>query len=426
MKVSLIFVAAHPLRANPARVQVYVSIGNPHGLRTRVVVAGGGTNSSWITSRKPASSAPRSRSRVTFKSSAICGGVSLVCYHNLCLAIYANRHRVEFHLVAGGEELFQENGLLAHTNQKAGAGSADASSSNKAEAPDSCAGSSSSSSTPEHRASEFPSDIPASSPYPSVSPSQSSSFLDLGSDDMFAPSLSPPTTADVHFGVLPSSPSTTHPITPASVKLEPLAMDPTLFTLPQSAYSDSAADYALSIPNRISNLYFWADGMLPLSLDVDRLVGATPSLPSRIFLHFRVSMPPLADLRCPPNLQGINGALSLANRWTSIAKCQTKSWGPSRTLMSQDQGLFTQVTVPELQAGLNADPSSSQMVYAYLPDSALNRCHWLDTGEYKAYLGKRLSSKRNASAACYVNHTLTTCFFSAPFALSLCVHIALW
>ncbi len=160
-------------------------------------------------------------------------------------------------------------------------------------------------------------------------------------------------------------------------------MDPALFTLPHSSYSDSVADYTLSIPNRISNLYFWADGMLPLSLDVDRLVGATGSSPSRVFLHLRVSMPPLADLRCPPNLQGISGALSLANPWRSIAKCHTKSWGPGRSVISQDLALFTQVSTPELQASLNADPSSPQMAYAYLPDSALSRCHWLDTGEYK-------------------------------------------
>ncbi|TBU32409.1 hypothetical protein BD311DRAFT_32198 [Dichomitus squalens] len=291
------------------------------------------------------------------------------------------RGQPEFHLVAGGEELFQENGLLAHTDKdkKPGTGPANASSPSRAEARDSYAGSSSSSSTPEHRTSEFPSDLTASSSYSSLSPSQTSPFLEFGSEDLFATSVSPPSTADVPYGVLPSSPSTAHPITPVSVKLEPLAMDPTLFTLPQPTYSDSGADYTLSLPNRISNLYFWADGMAPLSLDVDRLVGATPSLPSRIFLHFRVSMPPLADLRCPPNLQGVNGAISFVSPWTTIAKCQTKSWGHSRTLMSQDQGLFAQVTTPELQAGFNADPSSSQTVYAYLPDSALNRCHWLDT-----------------------------------------------
>ncbi|KAM5535231.1 hypothetical protein V8D89_011167 [Ganoderma adspersum] len=285
------------------------------------------------------------------------------------------RGQPEFHLVAGGEELFQENGLLAHTNTTSGAGP----SSSKADAPDSYTGSSSSSSTPEHRATDFPNDLPVTSPYPPLSPSsQLSPFLELRSDDVFSTSVSPSSTTDVHFGALPS-PSAAHPITPVSVKLEPLAMDPALFTLPHSSYSDSTADYTLSFPNRISNLYFWADGMLPLSLDVDRLVGATGSSPSRVFLHFRVSMPPLADLRCPPNLQGISGALSLANPWRNIAKCHTKSWGPGRTVLSQDLGLFTQVSTPELQASLNADPSSSQMVYAYLPDCALSRCHWLDS-----------------------------------------------
>lgn len=173
-----------------------------------------------------------------------------------------------------------------------------------------------------------------------------------------------------------SRPQTSHSLAPLSVKLEPLAMDPALFTLP----TPSSTEYVISLPNRISSLYFWADGMVPLSVDVDRHVGVAPPVPMRTFLHFRVTMPPVADLRCPPNLQGINGAVSFANPWTSLAKCHTKSWGEGRTVVSQDLGLFTQVPVPELQVGLGTESSSSQLAYAYLPESALTRCHWLQTG----------------------------------------------
>ena len=61
-------------------------------------------------------------------------------------------------------------------------------------------------------------------------------------------------------------------MTPMSIKLEPLAMDPALFTLPTPSFSETPADYTISLPNRISSLYFWADGMVPLSINVDRLV----------------------------------------------------------------------------------------------------------------------------------------------------------
>ncbi|KAH9901303.1 hypothetical protein C8Q73DRAFT_742885 [Cubamyces lactineus] len=285
----------------------------------------------------------------------------------------------EFHLVAGGEELFQENGLLAPTNKKPTAATSETPSALKSDLPEMSAGSSSSSSTPEFSALDFPLELQTATTFPTIPPTaHMSSFSDLALDDVLHTSVA--SLADPAFGTLSSSPQGA-PLAPINVKLEPLAMDPALFTLPQGALVDaaSAPDFQLSMPNRILNLHFWAEGMVPLSVDVDRLVGSTPSMPSRIFLHFKVSMPSVADLHCPPGLQGVSGAVSFASRWASLAKCHTKSWGPGRTVVSQDLGLFTQVTTPELQAGLNADAYSPQMVFACLPDSALSRCHWLET-----------------------------------------------
>ncbi|KAL7283328.1 hypothetical protein ACG7TL_002757 [Trametes sanguinea] len=283
----------------------------------------------------------------------------------------------EFHLVAGGEELFQENGLLAHTNGKPALPPSDTPSALKRDLPDSSAGSSSSSS-PEFNTLDFPLELQSAASFPTIPASaHMSSFSDLAFDDVLSNSISPITESG--FGALSSSPHAAS-LLAGNVKLEPLAMDPALFTLPQGTFVEAAPDFQhLSVPNRILNLHFWAEGMVPLSVDVDRLVGSTPSMPSRIFLHFKVSMPAVGDLRCPPGLQGVSGAASFASRWSSLAKCQTKSWGVGRTVVSQDLGLFTQVTTPELQAGLNADAYSPQMVFAYLPDSALSRCHWLET-----------------------------------------------
>ncbi|OJT15868.1 hypothetical protein TRAPUB_1409 [Trametes pubescens] len=287
----------------------------------------------------------------------------------------------EFHLVAGGEELFQENGLLAHTNKKPTPAPSETPAAHRRELPESSAGSSSSSSTPEFSALDFPLELQTATSFPSIPLSaHMSSFSDLALDDGLGTAMSPLT--ESNFGALSSSPHAAH-LAPLNVKLEPLAMDPTLFSLPQGAYVDgahSATDYSPHIPvpppNRILNLHFWAEGMVPLSVDVDRLVGSTPAMPARIFLHFRVSMPPIADLRVPPALQGVSGAVSFSARWASLAKCQTKSWGAGRTVVSQELGLFAQVPTPEVQAGLNDSP---QLVFAYLPDSALSRCHWLDT-----------------------------------------------
>ncbi len=398
---------SHPLSLNTLLqpVQASTSTGSHRGPHILAVAAGGGTSSSSTTSRRPAFSVPRNRSRATSRSSAICGGGNQVCIPSFLASRtvpFCSFPSAEFHLVAGGEELFQENGLLAHSDKNSNASPSPSVSPGRVELHESPAASSSS--TPEYPTSEFPSDVQTAS-FPSLSPpSQLSPFSELGVEDVFRSPPSSTRLSDPAFGCLSSSPRTTHSITPVSVKLEPLAMDPSLFTLPQPSFADSPADYTLSAPNRISHLYFWADGMVPLTLDVDRLVGATPSSPSRTFLHFRVSMPPLADLRCPPNLQGVNGAVSFASSWTSLAKCQTKSWGLGRTVISQDLGLFTQVTTPELQSTLAADPTSSQMVYAYLPDSALSRCHWLDNGELDSIPRVLRKGRRQLPG-----HATTTC-----------------
>ncbi|KAI0664891.1 hypothetical protein C8Q70DRAFT_18712 [Cubamyces menziesii] len=332
----------------------------------------------------------------------------------------------------GGEELFQENGLLAHTNnKKPTAAASETPSALTGDLPEMSAGSSSSSSTPEFSALDFPLELQTTTTFPTIPPTaHMSSFSDLALDDVLHTSVA--SLADPTFGTLSSSPQAA-PLAPINVKLEPLAMDPALFTLPQGALVDaaSAPDFQLSMPNRILNLHFWAEGMVPLSVDVDRLVGSTPSMPSRIFLHFKVSMPSIADLHCPPGLQGVSGAVSFASRWASLAKCHTKSWGPGRTVVSQDLGLFSQVTTPELQAGLNADAYSPQMVFAYLPDSALSRCHWLETDDYatgrrrqrgarRARLPHRTRSRRRSHGARDGAHRLP----EVPLAARLCAATA--
>ncbi|KAH9946185.1 uncharacterized protein BXZ73DRAFT_95683 [Epithele typhae] len=282
-----------------------------------------------------------------------------------------------FHLVAGGEELFQDNGLFSPTNRKSPASPTSSSSVGRGRANSiASTNASSPSSTPEFPLSDFPPEM--SSVYPSLSPqSNLSSYADLRGDEHFACAISPSSMVDPAYGGLSPSAGALPASTPLSVKLEPLAMDSTLFTLPHAAYADHLGDYAPH--NRIASLYFWADGMTPLAVDLDRLVGgANDVAPSTTFLHFRVSVPPVADLRCPPTFQGINGAVSLARSWQTLARCHSKSSDANGTIVLQDVGAFTPVTTPQLQTCLGVDVRGQQ-VCSFMPESALTRCHWIDT-----------------------------------------------
>ena len=81
------------------------------------------------------------------------------------------------------------------------------------------------------------------------------------------------------------------------------------------------------------------------------------------------------------SLQGINGAAAFAQPWQSVARCHTKSWGAGRAVVAQDYGVFVPVSTPELQTCFGLDAVPAQRVCAFVPDSTLTRCHWLDSGE---------------------------------------------
>jgi hypothetical protein len=106
--------------------------------------------------------------------------------------------------------------------------------------------------------------------------------------------------------------------------------------------------------------------MTPFSVNIDALLAqAIPSV--RAFsLRIKLSVPLASDPRSPPNLYGFNGSVSLANIWSSSAKCTTKVY-TGTTLLSEEQ--------ENLQmAGMNPNGS----LHALLPESTVSRCRWLD------------------------------------------------
>ncbi len=284
---------------------------------------------------------------------------------------------VEFHLVAGGEELFQENGLLASPKTD--------------DSPDTHDGllkldpndvsSSPSSSTAEFSVTDFASQLSSNMTFPNTSPINTINPFEH-SQSMY-PSASSSSLA-VALGSPPPSPPYNRIRAP--IKLEPLHMGTGLFNLPSSPHSNclSAADVSptfqpVQVHNRVLSLSLWAEGMTVFTADVDRLTpllsGSQQSLhqPS-VLLRMKMFISSIDDVHSSPNLHGFQGAISLAKRWTSEAKCITKLYC-GQTCVDQEVA-YLEETPP-----LYATSTSSHFVTAALPESRLSRCKWLDASK---------------------------------------------
>ncbi|KAH9934777.1 uncharacterized protein B0H18DRAFT_1114635 [Fomitopsis serialis] len=290
------------------------------------------------------------------------------------------RGEPEFHLVAGGEELFQENGLLASPKLTEGTASPEASPPANLDSPDwRSSWSSSASSAPDFSA--FP--------------------LNFGASTS-AQRLSPPAhTMAVHHSdpALPSFVSGTDfaTVTPASiarprsssVNLEPLSLGPALFNLPQSTLPDTPdftfMPQTLPPPNRLCNINLWTDSSPMCLIDVDKLTTSASTAssasgqrppPFRILLRLHLKYPP-NDVHSPLAFQGFHAMVSFALPWASSAKCHTKTWA-GKTCTSHEVGLLEQLNPQQPQAMLPGGAVPSSMPIAHLPQSALSRCRWLE------------------------------------------------
>jgi len=180
----------------------------------------------------------------------------------------------EFHLVAGGEELFSENGLLSHNS-------------------------------PATRQSSIP-----------VSNRSSSRDSHRG--------RASPTSSDSSFE------SDTSPIT-GVMQLQvntDVRTSPTSFTSPtlvQPTYSPSHLQDVVPTQTsvRLTRLQVWADGINPMTVEVDALTSS-PTPYSRVMLRLKLCIAPVTDHSTSDSLHGFNGAIVLSQPWTTSGKCFTR------------------------------------------------------------------------------------------------------
>lgn len=276
------------------------------------------------------------------------------------------RGEPEFHLVAGGEELFQENGLLASPQSTASTSSPEQHPSTSLDGSDwRNSWSSSASSTPEYSTTEFPYDIMPSSAGPQLA-AQPMSYIAV--DPAMGPTAGPSRCVPDPFATV--TPATARPHSVQPVKLEPLSLGPTLFNLPQtSAFSDAPEGQpAAYAPNRLRHLNLYMGSTTLAMIDVDRLIAGSatgspqPPSPCRILLRIQVRVPP-ADVHTASMFQTVEGIASFAAPWAVAAKCHTKLW-TGKTCVKHEVGYCEQQQAP---AGGST-----------LPQSSLTSCRWLD------------------------------------------------
>ncbi|GJE95103.1 TEA domain-containing protein [Phanerochaete sordida] len=293
------------------------------------------------------------------------------------------RGEPEFHLVAGGEELFAENGLLASPKHKAGSESRDS-------LPSPEAMPSSPSSTPDYMMPEFMTRAASSSGAYAHdrSPAAALGSLDGGRAFDGYPGVS--RSIAVAQGTPPPSPPSDDRIKGA-VKLEPLLMGGGPYALPQSplsGYMNVSADASpiypmMQPPTQFLTLALWAEGMPMFSAAVDHIIQgmAIPPAtlhdsPSTVMLRIKISIPSADDIYTFPNLHGFHGAVTLSSHWHTQARCSTTVYA-GRTCVSQEVGILDSLPAAHVHHALGHAPPA---VTFNLPDSSLSRCKWLRDG----------------------------------------------
>jgi hypothetical protein len=346
--------------------QGFGNTGNLHGLPIRAAVADGGTSSSSTISRRLALTAPRNKSRVIFKYCGTCGRARKVCHVPLThlgvfhLFVFLLTRESEYQLVAGGEELFQENGLLAHK------------------------------SVPTRMA---PSGVrvkeelkETQSPFSRRSPSDGGDFPSDGEgtdlDALRALGLPNERTPGMHL-------VTTMPFGQLSQQPRSLVKDevcdlhlPFSSSIPPiSSFMAPSVSAPHVVRNSITAVSLGAIGMPLLPVEVDRYAPPSSSLPNyppRVSIHFKLSLSSLHDVSSPPALHGFSGTVTFAAPWTSVAQCVTRVYAGG-VCESEEYAYFDPITP--------LSPISMTPVTVQLPESELSRCRWGNIGTLRSQRG---------------------------------------
>ena len=256
----------------------------------------------------------------------------------------------EYQLVAGGEELFQENGLLAGPPRTA------------------------------------PSDVRVKeeyrdmqSPFTPRTPSDSSDIQSenesAGHDAHHALGAPTERIPAAFLGSVPLA----HSVQPGSaVKDEGFDLQlPFPVTIPpiSSLMTTSVAPPPSQVRNSITAVSLTAAGMRPLVIEVERYAPPSPTLANfapRVAIHIKLSLSSLHDVSSPPALHGFSGTVSFAAPWTNVAQCMTRVFAG---------GVCESVDYAYFEPAASLSPLSIAPVTVPLPESELSRCRWGNIGE---------------------------------------------
>jgi len=323
-----------------------------------------------------ASSDPRSRSQAISRCSEICGKESRVSHHP-DLFVFARLIRIpaEYALVAGGDELYTENGspvpvspvkLEDHydSNNPIPFDWDDSDHPNSV-SPDFSPADSQSEfpPTPEHRPNLFPTDFV---PHPKL---QNMPFSTPG---ISSPSVSPegnyiqslPTFHDSSFSV-----NTRYgPVSPLQAQASyPPRKQPADLSQSVSRHSSVTPTHQRPPRNKISSLFLYANGMTPFSVKVDALAHPSTQMLPPFTLRIKLCAPVMNDPRAPPSFHGFLAGIALDSVWSTSARCTTKVY-ENNVIIAEDAGILS---VTHISVGT---------VNAILPESTLTRCRWLNHG----------------------------------------------
>ncbi|KAL0946936.1 hypothetical protein HGRIS_013097 [Hohenbuehelia grisea] len=282
----------------------------------------------------------------------------------------------EYHLVAGGEELFQESGLLGNVKLEE---RFDTRSLMQLEAEDSD-GVSSSNTSPNCSPPEFKSDLNASPmsalvtnfPYDTSPASAKHSPLDGFNSYPTSPSsplasfsfsndayVSPPPHWDYNSSSSSIYSSNNSPQAPAQIYPSSAST---------AAFPTATIPHGNSPSNRLIGFYLLADGMQPLSVKTDTYIPQSQGHSWPVAIQTKLFIPPIDDTRSAHSLHGFIGSVSLTANWATSASCVTKAYD-GKICISQEAG--------NLQPSPTNGPG--QPTQAFLPDSPLARCRWMPT-----------------------------------------------
>jgi hypothetical protein len=255
----------------------------------------------------------------------------------------------EYQLVAGGEELFQEDGLLAHKSSALRATPADV------------------------RVKEESREV--HSPFGPNTPSDCSDFPSESEGTLHSLDVPSERTPGAYLAPLPIAHAShrTAPVKDEGFDLHLPFPPPSMPSL--SSVMGPSVSPPLVARNGITALSLGAAGMRSLLVEVDRYAppssASLPNCPPCVSIHIKLSLSSLHDLSSPPALHGFSGTVTFAAPWGSVAQCVTRVFAGG--VCESVENAYFEPTTP-------LSPISMTPVTLPLPESELSRCRWGNIG----------------------------------------------